>query len=1172
MVKQNLVKTWLAAIGLSPQIVETFEAAGIVHPKDLAELEVCHYPALGVTDSADRKKLFYLVQRVKLAVPDDEKNDNNDDDNYLQRAGEPTSVDETPDEPEDQYTDSFEIDTGDDDGIDEVLQEQYKPLLHDSDDDSFQSSDDFTSDEDVPSPPITPTRHDQSLNTSHTSSPQYEREAAFLKGRNARMEKLTPPRKSNAAIPKLQKSLKDTPERYKKATKRSGVVKTAMKFMRSKGSDCEEDSSESPKRTTLFVKKKKSPRKSTAPSSRRERLDRIRNAKSSDNDSESPVKHRSPTKTLDMGSIVVPEALEVIAEPPATRRSKRVESKLARDLEPPKSVSNSSTSPSTETDGGESPASQKSWSSGVRNRRSAAETNLSLTRSNSGDNGINHSDSFEITKSKKASLGLSGKSTAKERRSKLQNPTTRENTRLSTIPSDRPSIISPFRTSSTSVDEIFGDDVDVASVSTSNSSSRIARARTSSVGDRSVRSTSSRMSIKSSKSYKKEKSDKEDLASRAKSTPRGRMSIAPRNNSPDSPAANSLKSKSFENFEKKDSGTPKSTKLGGSSGAVFVHRGGKTNKSWSSRVAILRDAHTHTHEEETGGRQDEHYNEEEMRIRVVVRKRPMSRKEASKKDEVDVIHPLRYADYGRVLVYQPKTRVDLKKEVETLPFAFDNVFAEESNNCQIYNETIKPLIPGAFEGRWASVFAYGQTGSGKTFTMMGSTLTGIKAKNRSVEHEKNYGLYVLAARDLFEFASRREYSHLSVGASLFEIYGGKLFDLLNDRAPVKCLENHKGRVCFPGLSEHPITDVEQLMGLIEHGSTNRSTGSTSANRDSSRSHAVLQLHLRKTVGRNANVEHGRLTFIDLAGSERGADTNKASRITRLEGADINTSLLALKEVIRALATGDSMTHIPFRGSKLTQVLKESFVGKSSRTVMVACVAPNMTNCDHTVNTLRYADRVKERNPETGRLADSIAAASNIQTKHRPISFPNRTNDEANENADADDPPDSDDADADTDTDENWLSDLDDDSSDNDDCENYDEGIDELNEVLRSPVATRLDGDNFFGKYDHGDSTDKTQSMTKKEAVAPLVSTHRSIMTEMLGMVKQEMTLVNCTDADRELIDDYLDELEAIQDQQLAMISTLRDSLVHYYAHRPAGGTEENIPSDDSFDDLRSPQR
>ena len=93
----------------------------------------------------------------------------------------------------------------------------------------------------------------------------------------------------------------------------------------------------------------------------------------------------------------------------------------------------------------------------------------------------------------------------------------------------------------------------------------------------------------------------------------------------------------------------------------------------------------------------------------------------------------------------------------------------------------------------------------------------------------------------------------------------------------------------------------------------------------------------------------------------GADTNKSDRQTRLEGAEINTSLLALKEVIRALATGNgAVQHIPFRGSKLTQVLKDSFVGEDARSVMIACVAPNFSNCEHTLNTLRYADRVKEK--------------------------------------------------------------------------------------------------------------------------------------------------------------------------------------------------------------------
>ena len=74
---------------------------------------------------------------------------------------------------------------------------------------------------------------------------------------------------------------------------------------------------------------------------------------------------------------------------------------------------------------------------------------------------------------------------------------------------------------------------------------------------------------------------------------------------------------------------------------------------------------------------------------------------------------------------------------------------------------------------------------------------------------------------------------------------------------------------------------------------------------------------------------------------------------RLEGAEINKSLLALKECIRAL--DQEASHIPFRGSKLTEVLRDSFVG-NSRTVMVSCVSPGNASVEHTLNTLRYADR------------------------------------------------------------------------------------------------------------------------------------------------------------------------------------------------------------------------
>lgn len=99
-----------------------------------------------------------------------------------------------------------------------------------------------------------------------------------------------------------------------------------------------------------------------------------------------------------------------------------------------------------------------------------------------------------------------------------------------------------------------------------------------------------------------------------------------------------------------------------------------------------------------------------------------------------------------------------------------------------------------------------------------------------------------------------------------------------------------------------------------------------------------------------------MSFIDLAGSERGADVTDTNKQTRMDGAEINKSLLALKECIRALDLDKK--HTPFRGSKLTLVLKDSFTG-NCKTVMIGNISPASSACEHTLNTLRYADRVKE---------------------------------------------------------------------------------------------------------------------------------------------------------------------------------------------------------------------
>ncbi|KAI8037439.1 kinesin-like protein Klp59C [Drosophila gunungcola] len=333
-------------------------------------------------------------------------------------------------------------------------------------------------------------------------------------------------------------------------------------------------------------------------------------------------------------------------------------------------------------------------------------------------------------------------------------------------------------------------------------------------------------------------------------------------------------------------------------------------------------------------------------ITVCVRKRPMSRRESNCKS-MDIIT---VPTVDSLIVHELRFKVDLTKFLEHHKFRFDYTFDEECSNALVYDHTARPLIQTMFEGGNATCFAYGQTGSGKTHTMGGEFCGKVQ--------DCGTGIYAMAARDVFEEVSRPKYRELGakITCSYFEIYGSKVFDLLHpDKPMLRVLEDGRQQVVVVGLKEMPVTRVDDVLRLIELGNKERTSGQTAANAKSSRSHAVFQmaLHFPDSWG-----PYGKCSFVDLAGNERGADTQSADRQTRLEGAEINKSLLALKECIRALSRQSS--HLPFRGSKLTQVLRDSFVGgKKNKTCMIAMISPSTSCVEHTLNTLRYADRVKE---------------------------------------------------------------------------------------------------------------------------------------------------------------------------------------------------------------------
>ena len=342
------------------------------------------------------------------------------------------------------------------------------------------------------------------------------------------------------------------------------------------------------------------------------------------------------------------------------------------------------------------------------------------------------------------------------------------------------------------------------------------------------------------------------------------------------------------------------------------------------------------------------------KIRVIVRKRPANHREFAQND-IDIITTEKK---NTIIVKELKNKVDLTKYIEEHKFTFDRAYGDNSTNELIYQEMLKPMIEAAFNKTKITCFAYGQTGSGKTYTMLG---------NNHIKNDNGPqvpGLYLLSCIDVFNFLKKKEYANLELWVSFYEIYCNKLFDLLNNKNILQAREDGKGNICIVGLVEKHTKNIEELLDLIDFGLNSRTVGITGANLDSSRSHAILQI----TIKTKEKEVYSKISFIDLAGSERAVDTIDTNKRTKIDGAEINKSLLALKECIRALDL--EKRHKPFRGSKLTLVLRDSFIG-NCLTLMIANISPCLSCSEHTLNTLRYADRVKElRKPRHDREGEN----------------------------------------------------------------------------------------------------------------------------------------------------------------------------------------------------------
>ena len=329
----------------------------------------------------------------------------------------------------------------------------------------------------------------------------------------------------------------------------------------------------------------------------------------------------------------------------------------------------------------------------------------------------------------------------------------------------------------------------------------------------------------------------------------------------------------------------------------------------------------------------------EESIKVAVRIRPLNNSEIAENASNIVI-----ADSNNITIVDPVS----KKEKE---FAFDYVFNSDTTNKQIYESIGTNIVKCASDGYNCCVLAYGQTGSGKTYTML----------NYSNNNDEN-GIIPQIANALIGMSDDK--CEVRMEASFIEIYDEKIFDLLSagNGKGLKLHINPKIGTYIENLTNVAVTNISEVMKIIDRGFRHRSTSATAMNEQSSRSHAIFTINFKKITysGEGADrkpisTKSSKINLVDLAGSER-VKTSKVTGINFQEAISINKSLSTLSTVFTDLVTTGVCNK--FRNSVLTALLADSISGRS-KTIIIANISPASIQYDISTQTLFYVNRTKK---------------------------------------------------------------------------------------------------------------------------------------------------------------------------------------------------------------------
>lgn len=354
-----------------------------------------------------------------------------------------------------------------------------------------------------------------------------------------------------------------------------------------------------------------------------------------------------------------------------------------------------------------------------------------------------------------------------------------------------------------------------------------------------------------------------------------------------------------------------------------------------------------------GSMSGKHDKEKGVNVQVIVRCRPLS------DDETRLHTP--------VVISCNENRREISaiqnianKQIDRT-FVFDKVFGPTSQQKDLYDQAVCPIVFEVLEGYNCTIFAYGQTGTGKTYTMEGG------GRKKNGEFPSDSGVIPRAVKQIFDILEA-QHAEYSMKVTFLELYNEEITDLLapeecskfiddKSKKPIALMEDGKGGVFVRGLEEEIVCTANEIYKILEKGSAKRRTAETLLNKQSSRSHSIfsITIHIKECTPEGEEmIKCGKLNLVDLAGSENISRSGAREGRAR-EAGEINKSLLTLGRVINALV--EHSGHVPYRDSKLTRLLRDSLGGKT-KTCIIATISPSIHCLEETLNTLDYAHRAK----------------------------------------------------------------------------------------------------------------------------------------------------------------------------------------------------------------------